>query len=1092
MIKQWKKVLVSIVSLAIIMMSTAPPLLAAQEPTGAIEGTITDPQGSVVTGAEVIARNVATNQSRSANTGSDGRYRIGQLTPGVYEVRVTGQGFKSSVATDIQVTVGSNVPLDLALEVGGSTETVTVVGGGEAQIDRTDNTVAGVVGTIQIENLPLNGRNFLDLAQLQPGTETVAGGSFDPTKANYTGISIAGQAGRSTQITVDGGSVVDNVVGTTVQNFSQEIVQEFQVGISNFDLSTGASASGSVNVISRSGSNDFHGNAYIYWRDDRFAAFPALSRLDAANGVSPDAQTDKIPFDREQFGGSFSGPIKRDKLFFFANAEYNNQDAVALHKLPDFVPGFSGFTGNPFNELLFTGKVDWVVSNKTNMLFRYSHNDNDQQVPFSPGSGIVPRESASNIFTSNDQVVDNRSDGFVVGLTHSFGANVVNDLRYNFNDFHNFVGPATEGVPEIRIFDGGAQTWRSGTNAITPQVTDQSRNQIRDDLVWTKGSHTFRFGGNWERTSITGLFVFANPARIRLFGPGDGVPNILRTEADFLAQPVRDFSFGIGDPNLPFNTDDDATINHRFQFYGNDSWKVTRNFTLNYGLAYRYDNNLWNHDLDRPAIIAPLFTKGTEAPEADKNNIAPRVGFAWDVTGKGRTVIRGGVGMYYDTTIDNLRLFERADLGPPGAQLFLVGADVTSALLPGGDGRFGTTPASANGFLTLAQALALVPSVRADLENAFSQCNLPTSLECGQIRGISPSGPLFSTDFEIPYSIQYAIGFQKELPGNMVFQADFNYRKGVHELLTYDANFNDSVDRNGNPTPLVPSLGISIPYADSSAFSTYKALLVRLDRRFSGGFQLTGSYSLSRLKAFGNDSLGLADAFVTDRNNFRADFGPAGLDRTHRLVISGLWTLPFFKDSSGFKKHVLGDWTISFISTAFSGLPFTAELPDGVDLTGSGAFLSYLPGTGNGSIGRDINSVGELNELIRNYNANRAQFAARIEDGVPVDPFGTPLRVLAELPANAQIGGDSIISQDVRFTKAFRMGESRRLDFIAEVFNLFNVANLTGNADIDFIIPAAEDAAVLGVNTFKPTTRATSVFGTGGPRAFQFALKFTF
>src|SRR5262249_45451730 len=140
--------------------------------------------------------------------------------------------------------------------------------------------------------------------QLQPGTEKVDGVSFDPTKANYTGVSIAGQAGRSTQITVDGGSVVDNIVGTTVQNFSQEIVQEFQIGISNFDLSTGASATGSVNVVTRSGSNQFHGNGYLYWRDDQFAAFPSLSRLDAIHGVPSEVQTDRVPFDREQFGGS--------------------------------------------------------------------------------------------------------------------------------------------------------------------------------------------------------------------------------------------------------------------------------------------------------------------------------------------------------------------------------------------------------------------------------------------------------------------------------------------------------------------------------------------------------------------------------------------------------------------------------------------------------------------------------------------------------------------------------------------------------------------------------------------------------------------
>src|SRR5262249_19087653 len=155
-------------------------------------------------------------------------------------------------------------------------------------------------------------RNFLDLARLQPGAETVDGASFDPTKANYTGVSIAGQAGRSTQITVDGGSVVDNIVGTTVQNFSQEIVQEFQLGISTFDLSTGASATGSVNIVSKSGDNNYHGNAYIYWRDSSFSAFPGLNRLDAIHGIPANIQREQIPFEREQYGGTFGGPIKKD------------------------------------------------------------------------------------------------------------------------------------------------------------------------------------------------------------------------------------------------------------------------------------------------------------------------------------------------------------------------------------------------------------------------------------------------------------------------------------------------------------------------------------------------------------------------------------------------------------------------------------------------------------------------------------------------------------------------------------------------------------------------------------------------------------
>jgi carboxypeptidase family protein len=1082
---RFKSWLVSFTSLAILMMSLSPLALAAQEPTGGIEGFVKDPQGAVVPNAKVTARNPANNFTRETTSGDDGYYRISQLPPGTYEVKVTASSFKSTVISDVKVDVGRTVPLDAKLEIGGATETVTVAAGGEAQVDRSDNSVSGVVGTVQIENLPLNGRNFLDLAQLQPGTEKVDGGTFDPTKANYTGISIAGQAGRSTQITVDGGSVVDNIVGTTVQNFSQEIVQEFQIGISNFDLSTGASATGSVNIVSKTGKNDFHGNGYIYWRDEKFAAFPALNRLDAIHGVSPDAQADTIPFDREQFGGTFSGPIKKDKAFFFFNAEYNNQDAVAIHILPSTLPGFSGFTGSPFNELLVTGRGDWLINSKMSFFTRYSHNDNDQQQPFAPGTGIVPRDSASGIFQTHDQINTNRSDGVVVGLTRTISANVVNDVRYNFNDFHNRIDPATPDFPAIWILNPGTE-WRSGTNYITPQVTDQSRNQLRDDLVWSKGKHTLRFGGDMERTSITGLFDFAKPARIRVFGPGAGGPAVLASEADFLNAPVRDISMGIGTGVLPFNSDG-PTVNYRLQFYGTDNWKLNNNFTLNYGLAYRWDSNLWNHDQDRPAIIAPLFGKGTEASGRDNNNIAPRVGFAWDVTGAGRTVIRGGVGMYYDTTIDNLRLFERADLGPPGAELFLVGTDLRSSLLPGGDGRFGATSTSTAGFITLRNMLNILGNVRRDVESRAFNCSLATSVDCFH----AVSGPLFSTEFEVPYSLQYSIGIQKELPGKMLLQADFNYRKGVHEVLVYDANFIDSVDRNGNPTPRFPSIDFGTPYADSSGFSTYKGLLVRLDRRFANGVQFTGSYTLSRFEAFGGDVLGLG-ATITDRNNFRKEFGPAGLDREHRLVLSGLWELPYFRDSSSaIKKTVLGGWSVSFISTIFSGLPFSAILPDFVDLTGTGSFTSYLPGTEPGQIGRDIRSVDDLNAVISNYNSNLRSFAARIDGGVPVDPYGTELRPLALLPSDTPIGGDSVISQDVRLTKSFRFTESRRLDFIAEVFNLFNVANLSSVSD--FVIPARDDVGPgFEFTTFRATQRTTSVFGTGGPRAFQFALKFTF
>jgi hypothetical protein len=1054
--------------------------VAAQEPFGSIEGTVKDPQGAVVQNATVTVRSIATNATRTVVTNDSGQYRVLQLQPGAYEVKATATNFKQSILESVQVQVGQIASADISLEVGGATETVTVTPDSEAQIERSDNTVSGVVNTRQIENLPLNGRNFLDLAQLQPGTEKVDGGSFDPTKANFTGISIGGQAGRSTQISVDGGSVVDNVVGTTVQNFSQEIIQEFQIGLSNFSLSTGASASGSVNVVSRSGSNKFHGNAFLYARDDKLSAFPALNRLDAAHGIPLEVRATRIPFDRQQFGGTLGGPILKDKLFFFSSYERNNQDGSSIYN-PLRAPSFAGFAANPFDETLFTTKVDWVVNDRASSFFRYSYNDNEAIGPFPPGSGILPRESASGIFSSNDQLVTNRAHNFVAGLTYLFGANISNNFVVNYSHFDNAIDSVTVGVPEIRI--NPEQDWRSGTNAVTPQDTPQRRYQIRDDLTWVKGNHTWNFGGNYERTSIGGTFTFANPVRIRLFSideQGDPVP--FNTEADFLNAFVQDISMGIGSPILPFNQDGN-TINNRFQFYAGDSWKVRPNLTVNLGLAYRWDSNLWNHDLTRPAVIAPLLEEGTAAPGRDKNNFAPRVGFAWDPWSDSKTIIRGGFGIYYDNIIDNLRLFERADLGPVGAEQFLVGTQIVSPLLlpfnADSNGRFDP------GDITLAQMLALFPAVRADLESRLMSCSLPTALECTN----SVSGPIFSSRFQVPYSLQYSIGVQRELPWNMILQADYNYRKGRNEVQIFDINQADSIAG--------PRLGAAfpfpIPYADSSGFSTYSGILARVDRRFSNGFQFTASYALSSFKAFNADSLGLAGV-PTDLNNLRADYGPAGLDRKHRFVFSGIYDLPFYKnDSSFWKRNVLGNWTLSFISTMFSGVPQSVFLPNNVDLSASGTFTTYLPGTGPGSIGRSVGSVAKLNELITAYNASIGSLpnttACSFDPTLRCDLYDQEIFRIGLLPADTSIGGDSLISQDLRVTKTINFNEKYRLQLIGEVFNVFNIANLVNVNDL--VLPI-EGTPAGDVTTLRPTQRSTSVFGTGGPRAFQFGMRFVF
>jgi hypothetical protein len=680
-------------------------------------------------------------------------------------------------------------------------------------------------------------------------------------------------------------------------------------------------------------------------------------------------------------------------------------------------------------------------------------------------------------------LVTNRSHSFVAGLNHTFGTNISNNFVFNYTDFKNGIDPVTQGRPEIRLLP--EQDWVSGTNSSTPQTTLQKRLQLRDDLTFVKGNHVINFGANYERTDIGGKFVFANPILIRLFST-DAAGNRLpfNTEADFLNAPVRDFFLGIGDPTLPFNNNGKNTINNRIQVYGGDGWRITPRLNLNFGVAYRYDTNLWNHDLSRPAVIAPLFTGGTAPAKRDTNNWAPRVGFAWDPAGDSKTIIRGGFGVYYDNTIDNLRLFERADLGPVGAEQFLGRDSIVSPILNpfGGDALFN------RGDITLRQALAIAAPLRADLESRLTQCTLPTAIECTD----SVSGPIFSSDFQVPYSLQYSIGVQRELPWNLILQVDYNYRKGLHEVVLFDANHASDV-----AGPRLANFSGPVTVADSSGFSTYSGVLARLDRRFRSGFQFTASYAFSNFKAFNGDALGLGGG-ATDLNNLRADFGPAGLDRRHRLVVSAIYELPFYKhDSSFLKKNIFGNWNFSLISTAFSGTPQSVFLPNNLDLSGTGTFASYLPGTGPGSIGRSIQSVDQLNALIQQFNQNINSLpntTTCTDHRTPPRTFrcdlqGSEVFRIAELPSDTQLGGDPVVSQDVRVTKTIAFGEQYKLQFTGEVFNLFNIANLVNVGD--FILPA-EGTPASDITTLRPTQRATSVFGTGGPRAFQFGARFTF
>src|SRR5262245_18360129 len=503
----------------LLLLALAIPALA-QAPTGSVRGVVKDPSDAVISGAKVVVSSKA-GIERTFSTKSDGEYQVGNLPPGEYEIKVAVTGFKAGLAP-VTLRVGDNMTSDFALEIGQASETV-VITGETPTISTTDFKISGVVNRQQIENLPLNGRNFLQLAMLEPGVSVDATASPGTSPNNFFRVSIAGASQAMTRISVDGATINDRITGGTAQNFSQESVQEFQISTFNFDLSTSVTSVGSVNIVSRSGSNDLHGSAFLYYRDHNIAAFPGFGR-DPRRFRDP-ALNDPF-FARRQARGSLGGPIKKDKLFWFFNFENNNQDGVfAVTNNHSIFSQYDHIAPNPLSAKQANAKFDWRMNEKHSAFIRLStdHNDN-----YNPGAGTVR-------MPSNWIVTKNVAAQALGGLSSVFTPRLVNDIRYSYGFYSGRLNtPTTEdcrdpvlclglGGPQIRA--GGAL--RIGANDDTPNSRILRTYQLTDTLSWQKGTHRLRFGGEWERFYGIGSWAFDEPATITLHDPITVYPRAL-------------------------------------------------------------------------------------------------------------------------------------------------------------------------------------------------------------------------------------------------------------------------------------------------------------------------------------------------------------------------------------------------------------------------------------------------------------------------------------------------------------------------------------------------------------------------------------
>jgi len=1028
-------------------------LVCAQVPTGTIAGLITDLSGAAIPGASVVVTNRETGLKRELVASNAGDFSASALLPGIYEVTADAKGFKR-VAQEATVEAGSTTSVNLVMQVGPASQQLTVQAA-IPQISYESPEISGTVTPSEVEAIPLNGRSYLELAKLDPGAQQPTRASNNRTLVPLLGAP-AGQNGRATRVTVDGGSVMEIGNGGAAMGFSQEVVQEFQVATANFDLSTAATASGAVNVATRSGSNQFHGSSFFFFRDHHLSAYPGLSR----DPSDPDPF-----FQRRQLGVALGGPIRKDRAFFFGTFERNEQRGVIATELvtPDFA-ALSRTVPSPTYVDQLTLRTDFQVSQREFLFVRYSH---EGSLSFAPTTvnGVVTAT-----YPSAWQRQPSWADQSILGLTSQLSTSQVNDLRFSYF----FVSAAQQGPQPSDCF----QCLGLGAPSITvppdlfigTSTTDTvlgRRYQLTDLLSWQKSTHRIQFGGDWETARGGRTDIADQPVTMTLFSPQTvrafnalqppnlqiQLPATFVTLQDILQLPLQNFTVGIGDPYVPQAGFGDARVAPLVYLYSQDTWHLRPRFVVNYGLAWTYDAPL-NYDLRKPAYLAPVLGAFGLAP-THKNwrDFSPSAGFAWNLRGDGKTVIRGGMGVYYDAqTPFGIADNERVSLGPRG-----VGR---SSYFSGGirDPITGTLLNFANPTtFTGASLLQILPMIRANLAQLRGDPNnrdfSVTNIE------VDKQGSVDAVDFPSVSATHFSLGVQREFARDLVVSADFVLRQFRHigtppGLL--DANHFSSA--RGPVLPLCTDAQRTDPAALCSlgpifvnsgiGSARYEGLLVRADKRLSHNFQFLASYAYSS-----NVGDNFSNGF--DNDHPLANKGPLDRDFRHILNLSGLTLLP--------RRFQLG-----LVLTYVSKPPFTAFL-GGLDLNGDGTTGDLLPGTTVNEFNRGLGKA-DLRRLVDQFNI--AYAGKRDAKGALIRPIVLPSQFAL---------GDSFGTQDLRLSRDFSIGDRWRLSVIGEVFNVFNIANLSGRS-----------GNLLAPGFGQPTSRVTQVFGSGGPRSFQLAARVGF
>jgi hypothetical protein len=826
----------------------------AQGTNGTITGRVVDEQGAAIPGASVTAKSAATGFTRTETSDATGLYRLAALPVGTYDVNIELQGFKTVSKKAIDVNVAQTQTVDFTLAVGAMSETVNVTGAAPL-IETTASSVGSVVDIKRIEAIPLNGRQFANLAATVPGV----GLSFhsDPTKSTQYAPLVNGGAGRNINYQIDGGDNNDDTVGGQLQAFPLEAVEQFNFQTQRFKAEYGRSNGGVLSVVTKSGTNVFAGSAFEFFRDKSLNGLTETEKLPQINGTGAAVKGD---YRQNQFGGSLGGPIAKDQAHFFFAIERTNQDKTQRVDTQGLFPAQDGIFPVPYRETPFTGKVTANVTPNQFLSVRYGRDTNS--APY----GAAPNSTVDNWGDSN-----NKYNSINLNYNWVLGGSKLNEFIFQFADFGNTITSRSSAPNES--FPNGLTI---GANVNTPQTTQQRKFQFRDDFSW----HKLGMGGLGHDFKV-GVNFINEPRLFITFNTGKG--------ATFNTHITNDLN---GPISLVTVSDGDASANipmKQFATYFQDDWRVSDRLTLNFGLrydlmtGYQFDESLNPNFVAVQAAGAAGKLSGIVGlenagltPQEDKNNFQPRIGGVLDVRGDGKDIIRGGWGVYTDVGYTNSNaLFAAADSTGKGfGQTFNV--QVTNGIK--------------------------------NPDGSFYKAGQPLTNIANQNQVVSTGAfPLFGQwvdpRLQAPYQMQSNAGWSHEISTDTVFSLD--YVNSLGRDLNFRPRLNQRIPGSlSNPRRLqvlVPSLTPNTNATRptlSRGESEYNAMIFSLRRRLTRGADFSASYTLQKgISTIGAAADELNTANIQDPNNPFDDprqLGPnLNTDSRHLVSISATFQLPF-------------------------------------------------------------------------------------------------------------------------------------------------------------------------------------------------------